>query len=159
MREAVFNILRSEVEGAKVADFFAGTGAMGLEALSRGAESALFVEKSFGAAKLIEQNIELLGYGEKAELIKGDVFTVSRKLVSSGLKFDIIFLDPPYEGDECGRLFDSDFIAELLAEGGVAALEAPSKSKIVRAPKNLKITDRREWGKCGYLFLELVDSK
>lgn len=98
VREAVFNIL-GDVEGACVLDLFAGTGAMGLEALSRGAVQATFVEVDRQALDVVRRNIDatVSGDGASAELIKGDAGRVARSLALAGRRFDLVIFDPPYE--------------------------------------------------------------
>ncbi len=95
LRESIFNVLTSRLgtfEGLQVADVFAGTGAFGLECLSRGADGAILVEKHFESLNLLRQNIALLGVEEKAEILTAD----ARNLPRRGGHFDVIFLDPPY---------------------------------------------------------------
>lgn len=96
-KEALFNILGSEVVGIRFLDLFAGFGGIGLEALSRGAYEAVFVERKDSNVEIIEENREMLGYEDKSEVIKADV------LESLGLlrgNFDLIFMDPPYQEQE-----------------------------------------------------------
>jgi 16S rRNA (guanine(966)-N(2))-methyltransferase RsmD len=96
VREALFNILGTQIEAASVLDLFAGSGAVGLEALSRGARQAMFVEAHEPACRLIEHNLQLCGLHERAILRCGDVLKVLPTLKVQGQTFDLIFLDPPY---------------------------------------------------------------
>jgi 16S rRNA (guanine966-N2)-methyltransferase len=97
VRESLFNLLAhglgDPVPGARVLDLFAGTGALGLEALSRGAEAAVFVEAARGAAGLVEANVARLGLGERARVVRRDA---TRLGPNPGAAFDLVFLDPPY---------------------------------------------------------------
>jgi len=106
VREAVFSIIGPAVAGAEVLDLFAGTGAMGLEALSRGASRATFVDQSCHAVRLIRLNLELCRVSDQARVIHGSVNQVIRRLAGQQETFDLIFIDPPY-----GR----DFIQQCLA--------------------------------------------
>jgi len=92
VRETLFNICQGEIEGATFLDLFAGSGAIGLEALSRGAASVTFVEKDRAAFQALAENIKMLGVERETRLIKGDVFKTIEHLAA----FDIIFADPPY---------------------------------------------------------------
>ncbi len=92
VRETLFNICQGEIEGATFLDLFAGSGAIGLEALSRGAASVTFVEKDRAALQALAENIKMLGVEKETNLIKSDVF----KAVEHLSVFDIIFADPPY---------------------------------------------------------------
>jgi len=96
VREAVFNMIAPEVPGAKVLDLFAGTGAMGLEALSRGAHFCFFVDKSSEAVSLIGENVQLCAAQDRSRIIHGPVASAIRRLGSENELFDLIFMDPPY---------------------------------------------------------------
>jgi len=96
VREAVFNLLRKKVEGTYALDLFAGTGALGLEAVSRGAVGATFIERHFPTAKIIEQNMELLGIEDCCEVIPGSAFVWSRKMEMPQEYPWLVFCSPPY---------------------------------------------------------------
>ncbi len=96
VREAVFNMIATQVPGAKVLDLFAGTGAMGLEALSRGAHSCFFVDNSAEAVTLIRENVQLCAAQDRSRIIRGPAASAIRRLASENELFDLIFMDPPY---------------------------------------------------------------
>ncbi|NLZ53543.1 MAG: 16S rRNA (guanine(966)-N(2))-methyltransferase RsmD [Thermoanaerobacteraceae bacterium] len=96
VREALFNIISDKVFGSNFLDLFAGTGAVGLEALSRGAEKVVFVEKNMTACSVINQNLRDLKFIDKALVVQSDIVSAIQKLALGGYVFDIIFLDPPY---------------------------------------------------------------
>ena len=96
-KESLFNILREEMEGKVVLDLFAGTGNLGIEALSRGAKKALFVEKGRQAVRLIQRNLTQLGLEERSEILPKDVNRAIGILNQRGEFFDLILMDPPYE--------------------------------------------------------------
>ncbi|MGH7612065.1 MAG: 16S rRNA (guanine(966)-N(2))-methyltransferase RsmD [Candidatus Dormibacteria bacterium] len=98
VRAACFNILGPQVGGSRVADLFAGTGSLGLEALSRGAAGATFVEVRRSRADLIRMNLERLGYRERAEVVLGDVLAWLDRRSGDLVQTDLILLDPPYSG-------------------------------------------------------------
>lgn len=95
VREAIFNLLRGHVEGENVMDVFAGVGTMGLEALSRGAASCVFVEQSKPIAQLLRANIDMLGVGDRAEVVASDALGNS-PLSAGPSPVHLIFFDPPY---------------------------------------------------------------
>jgi 16S rRNA (guanine966-N2)-methyltransferase len=97
VKESIFNILGGEVEGKAVLDLFAGTGNLGIEALSRGAKRVLFVEKGRQALKLIQRNLSLIGMRERSEILPKDVSRAIGVLKLRGESFDLILMDPPYE--------------------------------------------------------------
>jgi 16S rRNA (guanine(966)-N(2))-methyltransferase RsmD len=104
LREALFNILGSGIVGSLLLDIFSGTGAVGLEAVSRGAREVVFIERDPDANRLIRRNLQRCGVENGYQLIKGDAFTALRQLGRSELKPDFIFLDPPYRWNEYGDL-------------------------------------------------------
>lgn len=100
IREALFNIITEYINGAEVLDIFAGSGAFGIEAISRGAENAVFVDNGRKCIKTIEKNLKTLEIEDrKFTIIKMDAFKAIDRLGNDGKKFDIVFLDPPYYED------------------------------------------------------------
>jgi 16S rRNA (guanine(966)-N(2))-methyltransferase RsmD len=99
VREALFSSLGAVVEGARVLDLFAGSGALGLEALSRGAASAVFVDSSVRALDAVRRNLEATGFAERAQVVRGDALRVLDRLGSGTERFDLVFVDPPYRSD------------------------------------------------------------
>lgn len=100
LRETLFNILGPRIEGARFLDLFAGTGAVGIEAISRGASQAVFVESHRAAAQLISENLALLEIKEGVRVIPIDTLAALAKLESErGAPFDFVFLDPPYANE------------------------------------------------------------
>jgi 16S rRNA (guanine966-N2)-methyltransferase len=104
VRESWMAALGAEIVDARVLDLFAGSGALGLEALSRGAQSATFVEKARGSLVTLEANIGLLEAGPRARVVRGDAMTFIRKVEAGD--FDIVLADPPYDGDFALRLLE-----------------------------------------------------
>jgi 16S rRNA (guanine966-N2)-methyltransferase len=97
VKESIFNLLGNEVEGKVVLDLFAGTGSLGIEALSRGAKKALFVEKGRQALRLIQINLAQAGMEDRSEILPKDVNRALGILHQRGESFDLILMDPPYE--------------------------------------------------------------
>jgi len=96
VRESVFNIIAGKVQGARVLDLFAGTGAMGMEALSRGAQFCAFVDNGPQAVRLIRENVRLLAVEDRSRIMQEKVSSAISRLCSEGELFDLIFMDPPY---------------------------------------------------------------
>lgn len=115
VREAMFNALGSSglLEGALVADLFAGSGAIGIEALSRGAQQCVFVERDRDAVRALEENIDTLGLSERSRVDRSDALRVA-----SGLDVDIVFADPSYDFDDWERLVGIVRAPVLVAESG-----------------------------------------
>jgi 16S rRNA (guanine966-N2)-methyltransferase len=131
VREALFNALFSlddAVAGATVLDLFAGTGALGLEALSRGAARATFVETNRLAADALRTNIEALGFGATATIVRAD----ARRWLAGAPRFDLAFLDPPYDFDGWDALLGS-LRAGLVVTESNRPISAPEGWGLVRA--------------------------
>ena len=131
VRQAVFNSLSTRVVGARVLELFAGTGALSLECLSRGAVQAVCVEKSNRHAEYLRQNATVAGLRVNALAVRvQDAFTVIAQLAGAGEHFDLILADPPYGEKNTGRrstsfaqqLLDDPHLPSLLASGGVFVL-------------------------------------
>lgn len=115
MREAVFNALvsRDLVRDARVADLYAGTGALGIEALSRGADHCTFVERDRNVLRTLRSNIEHLGLGERSRVVAGDAMSHAR-----ALDVDVVLADPPYEFDDWPALLAAVRAPFVVAEAG-----------------------------------------
>jgi 16S rRNA (guanine966-N2)-methyltransferase len=148
VREALFSILFSHLggfEGKTVLDLFAGTGALGLEALSRGARSAVMVDQGAQAARLITTNAKNCNLQEKAILIRGDVLKKLPELAAKG-PFDLIFLDPPYGLGLVEKVLTSIADLGLLARGGLVCAEAGARDSLPDKSGNLDCIARRRYG-------------
>jgi 16S rRNA (guanine966-N2)-methyltransferase len=124
VKQAVFNSLGARVADARVLELFAGSGALSLECLSRGATSALCIEKSHRHAEFIRSNAETAGYGSLLDVRTQDVFPVLRQLAADGRQFDLILADPPYGEKNVGRRSTS-FAQQLLDDVTLPKLLAP----------------------------------
>jgi 16S rRNA (guanine966-N2)-methyltransferase len=124
LRETLFNILAARVPGARVLDAFAGTGAVGLEALSRGAASAVCLEHDRRAHALIAENRALLALEAQCMILRTDARRALQAPIAGG-PFEIVFLDPPYDDEDLGALVTA--AAAQRAPGGVLVLEHASR--------------------------------
>ncbi len=152
VKEALFNKINFQLEEAIVLDLFAGSGALGLEALSRGAKIAYFGENSHQAAKVIEKNIYKTKMQDKAKLIIKDYKKILEEVKQ--IKFDIIFLDPPYETNYDIEAIELVLKDNLLKDNGFIVLETDSNEKENKIKTlNIKIDDTRKYGRVKLLFL------
>ena len=137
LRETLFNILAPSIEGARVLDAYAGTGASGIEALSRGAASVTFVEHDRRAQALIADNLAHCGVADGYVIIRADMARAIGQLRAAGLTFDIALLDPPYDQSAEAELAA---LADLLAPAGVAVVEHPRRRRAPEQAAQLRRT-------------------
>lgn len=130
LKETLFNIFGSGISGSVILDVFAGTGAIGLEALSRGAREAVFIESSREAARLIRKNIELCRVATGYRILQGDVFTSLRALAREGFTADIAFLDPPYDWGPYEDLIQTLSRSGIVRPGCVLVVEHHGKTAL-----------------------------
>ncbi len=123
-KETLFNIIQPWIPGGRFLDLYAGSGSIGIEALSRGASEVIFVEKARASQELILENLEFTHLEKNAKLLRGDVQAVVPRLVG-GEPFDVIFMDPPFEhGLEKETLGILSGAMDLIAEDGIVVVEA-----------------------------------
>jgi len=143
-RQALFDILGPRVIGVRFLDLYAGSGAVGLEALSRGATECVMVESSHRCIETIRKNIEHLGYQDRCRVFAAPAERAIRKLAADGQPFDLIFLGPPYGGDEAKRCL------QVLGEPATSLL-SPAADSLVIAQISTHTEILRP---CGHLILE-----
>lgn len=123
VKEGLFNVLQFDIEGRRVLDLFAGTGQLGIECLSRGAASAVFVDKRPDAVKLIRENLKLCDLTDRARIVAGDSMEF---LKSVREKFDLVLLDPPYQAELLEAAIAHIARHDLLTPHGMMAAEHPA---------------------------------
>ncbi len=150
VRAAIFNTLGDRVVGASVLDLYSGSGAIGLEALSRGADSVELVEKDNKAAQTIRKNIIALGADTKVKLINSDV----EKFIASVIaQYDIVIIDPPY------KLFTTTLVnkvASLVQYGGIIVVSCSSKSQLEELNVELEIVQHKTYGDTQIIYIERI---
>lgn len=165
VREALFSILGDRCDGAVVADLCAGTGALGLEALSRGAQRLVCIERSPAVAAVLRENIAAVDL-QGAEILVGDARRVLPRLGREGLRFDLIFLDPPYKQRLFVPLVRAVFAEGLLAPEGLLVVEHPAdmvsplegegtpRAETEPVVEGARMTDQRCYGTVALTFFE-----
>lgn len=150
VREALFSILISRLGNLaqfRVLDLFAGTGAMGIEALSRGAESAVFVDTQRSSIGLVERNLELTGLSAKGRTVLMDARQALSTLARQGARFDVVFCDPPYRDLELrDQVLDLLGAGGLLAEHAIVVLEGAGRNQVPDTVGLLHKADSRTYG-------------
>ena len=135
VKEGMFSIIQFDIEGRRVLDLFAGTGQLGIEALSRGAAECIFVDQRSDAVELVRENVRLCGLEDRAVVRRGDALAYLR----SGEKFDLIFLDPPYAGDLLDAALESITGFDICRHHGIIVAESAADRVLppVRPPYRL----------------------
>jgi 16S rRNA (guanine966-N2)-methyltransferase len=149
VREAIFNILADEVIDARVLDLFAGTGALGLEALSRGAIQAIFIDQSSEAVRLIQDNIRVCGVQHQVQVIHKPILQALSRLPARGLvppPFHLVFVDPPYGTGLALQILPRLVDYSILAEGSLAVVEHRYTEKTPDAWRGWSKARERRYG-------------
>jgi 16S rRNA (guanine(966)-N(2))-methyltransferase RsmD len=154
VRESVFNILQNKLIDARVLDLFAGSGAFGLEALSRGAALAVFVDQDPQHAKLVSGNIEKLGVTKRTKVINADYERAVYSMASKGNKFDFVYVDPPYMAGYYTKAIELLFTTKLLNDGATVIVEHPVGMEL-DLQGLCNIVDVRTYGKMAVSFLKV----
>ncbi len=154
LREALFNILMYQVPGSFFLDLFAGSGSIGIEALSRGAERVCFVEKDPGNARLIRENLEITGFTDQAEVFTGDVFHILPLLKRKGCRFHIVFIDPPFRQGLVGPALEMVREQGLLLPGGLAIARSAVGEGIAAEKSSFR---KKRYGDSVLLFFKNED--
>ena len=151
VKEAIFSMIQFDLEGRRVLDLFAGSGALGIEALSRGASHCIFSDKSQKSVSIVKTNVTKARLTDKAEIVKADYKEVLSDCTGKDKKFDIIFLDPPYAKgllDEALQIIHSN---SLLTETGVVVAEFDNGTPLDIQNYTL-IKDKRYGRVCIYIL-------
>lgn len=146
MRDWLVNVLRDRYEDARVLDLFAGSGSLGLEALSLGAREATFVDRGQQAMTLLRANLRNLGVQDRAQVLKDDVLRFLRPGRAPG-PYDLVFVDPPYEEFDFPLLMTALARADILHEGGCLSIEHPSSIKDPRVGRGGRAPEANSGGK------------
>ena len=151
VKESVFGILQFELEGKTVLDLFAGSGGLGLEALSRGAKFAVFNDKDRESIAVIRKNIEKLRFQEVSAVYSLECSVLLKRMAQDGQKFDIVFLDPPYEAGLLEKAMDELSTLELLKNGFIVVTEHSPKKPPTLMP-GFSLRDSRRYGDVAVSF-------
>jgi len=149
VRETLFNWLQQYLSGARCMDLFAGSGALGLEALSRGASRVVFVDTSSDAIIALRDNVTRFG-AAGAEFVVNDA---QRQVRSPGGPFDVVFLDPPFDSGLAGSLLASLAASHCLARGALVYVELPRRTPLPGLPDGWSVHRQGQAGEVGYYLL------
>lgn len=153
VKESIFNIIQSKIQDSTVLDLFAGSGAIGLEMVSRGASKAILCDKSKDAMEIIEKNIEKTHMKDKVELYNLDFENCIDKVKT--IKFDIIYLDPPYNTNYISKALNKIVDLDIVKQEGLIIVETDDEPRILKEIDKIKvkIVDKRKYGRATIIFL------
>lgn len=153
VKESLFNIIQDKVQDSIFIDLFAGSGAIGLEAASRGANKVILCDKSKDAIKIINKNIEKTHLEEKVKLYNLDYETLLKTKIKE--QADIIYIDPPYESDFAIKSVEIILENKLANDNSTIIIETDEEEKILRELEKIEITDKRKYGRAILIFLKI----
>jgi 16S rRNA (guanine966-N2)-methyltransferase len=157
-RAGLFDWLRDRVSGARVLDLFAGTGALGIEALSRGAREAVFVERARPALRVLRENLAALGLGERSRVVERDLARGLGPVAADGGVFELVLADPPYEGDWLDRLVSCETLGRILGSGAVVIAERSARSAPAPGRGGLSLVGSKRYGETAFDWYEKAAS-
>lgn len=144
IRQAIFNLIGHNLSQKRVLDLFSGTGILGIEALSRGAEYVCFVDNSSESLRIIMDNLQKTGFKKKASLVKRDL--TKRKSFRLKGKFDIVFIDPPYEKMLLKKTLEIMPVHLILNEKALVIARTSKREELPHFINNMRLLDMREYG-------------
>lgn len=154
VKESLFNIIQNDIEDSTVLDLFSGSGAIGLEFLSRGAKRAVLCDSSKDAIKIIKQNVQKTHFEEKVEVYNMEFTKLVERLQNQ--KFDIIYIDPPYATDFIKISLEKIIEYGLVNENTKIIVETDDETRILNQIEKMdvEITDKRKYGRATIIFLK-----
>ena len=155
LRETLFNILAPRVLASRFLDVCAGSGAVGIEAISRGASPVTLIENSRRARSAIEANLRTLGIGGAVRLISRDALAALAQLAESSEQFDIVFFDPPYESGLYDPVMSNLAASNLISLDSITVVEHRAKHRLAPAYSNLKVYRQVKHGESALSFYKL----
>ena len=156
VKESLFNIIQNKLEDAIVLDLFAGSGAIGIECISRGAEKAYFCEKSHQATKMVYENLIKTRLKDKAIVLNNDYEKCLKQLYDDKIRFNLIYIDPPYKADIAVKATEKILFLNLLKKDGVIIIETDEKERELKSLTQIEaeIFDIRKYGRANLIFLK-----
>ena len=146
VREALFDILRNDIENASFLDLYAGTGTVGFEAISRGAANVCFIENNQVRFSMIDDSINKVGLDDKAHVFREQALAFLKRASRTGISFEIIFADPPYSSEEMDQVVALIDENEVLKTGGCLVLEHSSRRDLQYTAGHLRFVKNYRYG-------------
>ncbi|OEG00347.1 16S rRNA (guanine(966)-N(2))-methyltransferase RsmD [Vulcanibacillus modesticaldus] len=149
VKEALFSMISPYLNGGLVLDLFAGTGGLGIEALSRGMDHAIFVDYDRNSVNVVKANLEMCGFTDRAEVYRNDFKRAIKALNKRQLLFDLIFLDPPYKMEILEKIIRNLVTSDLVSSGGIIVAEHDAKLRLPDKIESLKVIKQTSYGSIG----------
>lgn len=160
IKETLFNMIHNDIYGCRFLDLFAGSGAIGIEALSRGADSCYFVDESAQAARCIEENLIFTKLKDRAVILRSDAAAAVKRLTNSDLQFDIVFMDPPYNTGAEVKVFEALSDSGIIHGESLIIAEADLKTDFAYLPDlGFKIIKEKKYKTNKHVFIGLEQEK
>ncbi len=156
VRENLFNMIQTRIRDARTLDLFAGSGALSLEALSRGAAFAVMADHDRNAYNVVQKNIAALRFEKQTRMMLCDWRKAAETLKAEGSRFDLVFLDPPYAMTDLTDVLNS--IADLLDEDALVIVEHEARAELT-VPESFRKVNSRNWGYCGVSFFMMTETE
>ena len=155
VKESLFNIIQNEIIDSNFLDIFSGSGAIGLEAASRGAKKVILCDKSKDAINIISRNIEKTHLKEKVELYNLDYETLLKNKIKE--KMDIIYIDPPYNSDFAIKSVEHIISKKIADENSTIIIETDNEEKLLKELKktDIEVIDKRRYGRATLIFIKI----
>lgn len=155
VKESLFNMIQNRIDGSMVLDLFAGSGAIGIEFISRGCQKVYFCDKSKQAVKMIEKNLTRTKFLDKSEIFNEDYINVLTKLSNKKIKFDFVYIDPPYKNNLAADSIAKILTLDLLKKDGSIIVETDEKERDLKEIEKLQVEvyDLRKYGRAWLIFL------
>ena len=158
VKEAIFNILTPYLQGGTVLDLYAGTGGLSIEALSRGMSYAVLVDHNRQSLEIIKENLVSCGFSEVAEVYKNDAERALKALAKRGIKFDLVFLDPPYRRVNYQQLLEKFRQFELVKSQGIIVVEHDANELLAEMADSYSVIKRVSYGQIGLTVYKAVNT-
>ena len=152
IKEAIFNIIQDRTRNAIVVDMFSGTGSLGLEAASRGAEKCYLIDMGDTTFDMLQKNVDNLKFNDKCKCLKGDTYKYMQQFADEKIVFDLIFIDPPYAKDMIPPAIEIIASNGLLRKDGLIVCKIDSTEEIYEGNSIIQLSDLRKYGNTTVLF-------
>lgn len=155
IKESLFNIIQNRIEDSEVLDLFAGSGAIGIEFISRGSKKVYFCEKSYEAIEMIKQNLKKTKFENKSEIFEKDYKKCLLELARRKVNLDYVYIDPPYKENLAGKAVQQIISLGLLKQNGIIIIETDEENRDLKEIEKLqvKVNDLRKYGRVHLIFL------